>query len=182
VGSVGGQVAARAKAVKILKKIPVLAGLQDKEYQTVLAMCSSTVIKKGEILFEQGDDGSSMYILLNGEIDINVEGVGTVHVMKSGEVLGEIGLVKKIARTAGAVTKEDCILLELYSEILHQVVKKQPRVGYIIMRNIGRILADRLDQSNKANKASKVGKKTTDKKAASKAKTTARKIAKTKSV
>ena len=151
-GSVGGQVAARAKAVKILKKMPVLSGLQDKEYQTVLAMCSSTVVKKGETLFKQGDDGSSMFILLNGEIDINVTGVGTVHVMKAGEILGEIGLVKNIARTAGAVTKQDCVLLQLYSEILHQVVKKQPRIGYIIMRNVARILADRLDQSNKANK------------------------------
>ncbi len=155
-GSVGGQVAARIKAVKILKKIAVLSGLQEKEYQTVLAMCSSTVAKKGEILFEQGDDGSSMYILLSGEIDINVEGVGTVHVMKAGEILGEIGLVKNISRTAGAVIKEDCVLLELYSEILHQVVKKQPRVGYIIMRNVARILADRLDQSNKAKRKEKV--------------------------
>lgn len=150
--NVAGQVAARAKAVKILKKMPVLSGLQDKEYQTVLAMCSSTVVKKGETLFKQGDDGSSMFILLSGEIDINVRGVGTVHVMKAGEILGEIGLVKSIARTAGAVTKQDCVLLELYSEILHEVVKKQPRIGYIIMRNVARILADRLDQSNKANK------------------------------
>jgi len=152
VSNVGGQVAARAKAVKILKKMPVLSGLLDKEYQTVLAMCSSTVVKKGETLFKQGDDGSSMYILLSGEIAINVEGVGTVHVMKAGEILGEIGLVKNVARTAGAVTTEDCVLLQLYSEILHQVVKKQPRVGYIIMRNVARILADRLDQSNKATK------------------------------
>ena len=155
VGSIGGQVAARAKAVKILKKMAVLDGLLDKEYQTVLAMCSSTVVKQGETLFNQGDDGSSMYILLHGEIDINVEGVGTVHVMKSGEVLGEIGLIKKVARTAAAVTKSDCVLLELYSEILHQVVKKQPHVGYIIMRNVARILAERLEQSNKASKKAK---------------------------
>lgn len=171
-GSVGGQVAARAKAVKILKKMPVLAGLQDKEYQTVLAMCSSTVVKKGETLFKQGDDGSSMFILLNGEIDINVEGVGTVHVMKAGEILGEIGLVKNIARTAGAVTKQDCVLLQLYSEILHQVVKKQPRVGYIIMRNVARILADRLDQSNKANRKANAEKN--DKKSAKKPKVSAK--------
>lgn len=151
-GSVSGQVAARAKAVKILKKMPVLSGLQDKEYQTVLAMCSSTVVRKDQKLFNQGDDGSSMFILLSGEIDIIVEGVGTVHVMKAGEIVGEIGLVKNISRTAGAVTTQDCVLLQLYSEILHQVVKKQPRIGYIIMRNVARILADRLDQSNKASR------------------------------
>ena len=149
-GSVNGKLAARAKAVKILKKIPVLQGLIDVEYQRVLAMSSSTVVKKGETLFRQGDDGDSMFILLSGEIEINVEGIGTVHVMKAGEILGEIGLVKKVPRTASAVIKEDCVLLQLYSETLHEVVKKQPRIGYIIMRNVARILADRLSQSNKS--------------------------------
>ncbi len=148
--TVNGKLAARAKAVKILKKIPVLQGLVDAEYQRVLAMSSSTVVKKGETLFRQGDDGDSMYILLSGEIDINVEGIGTVHVMKAGEILGEIGLVKKVPRTASAVIKSDCVLLQLYSETLHEVVKKQPRIGYIIMRNVARILADRLSQSNKS--------------------------------
>jgi len=149
VSSVTGKVAARAKAVKILKKIPVLEGLKDDEYAQVLAMCSSTALKKGKVLFKQGDEGNSMFILLNGEIDIKVKGVGTVHIMKAGEILGEIGLVKNTPRTASAVIKEDSVLLQLYAEILHEVVKKQPRVGYIIMHNVARILADRLSQTNK---------------------------------
>ena len=147
--STQAQLAARAKAVKILKKIPVFQGLKDEEYHRVMAMCSSTVAKEGEEIFLQGDDGNSMYILLSGEIDIEVTGVGIVHVMKAGEILGEIGLVKQIARTAGATAKTNCVLLQLYSEILHEVVKKHPKVGYIIMRNVARILADRLSESNK---------------------------------
>ncbi len=147
--NVTGKVAARAKAVKILKKIPVLQGLLDEEYKMVLAMCSSTAARNGDVLFKQGDDGSSMYILLSGEIDINVTGVGTVHVMKAGEILGEIGLVKKVPRTASAVISQDAVLLQLYSEILHDVVKKHPRIGYIIMRNVAKILAARLSETNK---------------------------------
>jgi len=148
---VTGKVAARAKAVKILKKIPVLQGLQDDEYKLVLAMCSSTAARKGDVLFNQGDDGSSMFILLSGEIDINVDGVGTVHVMKAGEILGEIGLVKSIPRTASAVMAQDSVLLQLYSEILHEMVKKHPRLGYVIMRNVAKILASRLSETNKTN-------------------------------
>ena len=147
--STQAQLAARAKAVKILKKIPVFQGLRDEEYHRVMAMCSSTVAKEGEEIFLQGDDGNSMYILLSGEIDIEVTGVGIVHVMKAGEILGEIGLVKQVSRTAGAKAKTNCVLLQLYSEILHEVVKKHPQVGYIIMRNVARILADRLSESNK---------------------------------
>lgn len=147
--SINGKLAARAKAVKILKKIPVLQGLVDAEYQRILAMSSSTVVKKGETLFKQGDDGDSMFILLSGEIDIIVNGIGSVHIMHAGEILGEIGLVKKVPRTASAVINTDSVLLELYAETLHEVVKKQPRIGYIIMRNVAKILADRLSQSNK---------------------------------
>jgi len=147
-----GKLAARAKAVKILKKIPVFQGLMDEEYHRVMAMCSSTVAKEGEKIFSQGDEGNSMYILLSGEIDIMVNGVGCVHVMQSGEILGEIGLVKNMPRTAGAIAKTNCVLLQLYSEILHEVVKKHPKIGYVIMRNVARILADRLSESNKAKK------------------------------
>ena len=147
--STQAQLAARAKAVKILKKIPVFQGLKDEEYHRVMAMCSSTVAKEGEEIFLQGDDGNSMFILLSGEIDIEVTGVGVVHVMKAGEILGEIGLVKQMARTAGATAKTNCVLLQLYSEILHEVVKKHPKIGYIMMRNVARILADRLSESNK---------------------------------
>ena len=147
--STQAQLAARAKAVKILKKIPVFQGLKDEEYHRVMGMCSSTVAKEGDEIFLQGDDGNSMFILLSGEIDIEVTGVGIVHVMKAGEILGEIGLVKQVARTAGATAKTNCVLLQLYSEILHEVVKKHPKIGYIIMRNVARILADRLSESNK---------------------------------
>lgn len=147
--SVSGKVAARAKAVKILKKISAFDGLKDEEYSRVLAMCSSAAAKQGDVLFNQGDDGSSLYILLSGEININVEGVGTVHVMKTGEIVGEIGLVKRIPRTATAVVTKDSVLLQLYAEILHDVVKKYPQIGYVIMKNVAKILAERLSQTNK---------------------------------
>jgi CRP-like cAMP-binding protein len=154
------KVLARAKAVQILKKLPVFDGLVEEEYFRVLSMCSSTVAKKGEVLFKQGDDGSSMFILLSGEVDIIVEGVGVVHTMKSGEILGEIGLVRSEPRTAAAKVKSDSILLHLYADILHEVVKTSPRIGYIIMRNVAIILADRLiQQNNKKSKAAEKRKK-----------------------
>ena len=151
VSKVSEKVIARAKAVQILKKIPVFNGLLEDEYFKVLGMCTSAAARAGEVLFEQGDAGKSMYILLSGEMKVDVKGVGTVHTMSNGEIVGEISLVKNIKRTASVIANTDCVLLQLYSEIFHEVVKKQPRVGYLIMRNIARILADRLVQTNKSS-------------------------------
>lgn len=150
VAQAADKVVARANAVKILKKLPVFKGLLEEEYFKVLGMCSSGVLRKEEILFNQGDDGNSMFIMLSGEINIIVDGIGVVHVMKPGEVLGEIGLVCKTQRTATAMALKDSVYLQLYSEILHEVIKKYPRIGYVIMRNIARILAERLRDQNKA--------------------------------
>lgn len=146
---------ARAKAVKILEKLPVFSGLREDEYLKVLDMCSSNSIKAGATLFNQGDDGSSMYIILSGQVDVVVKGVGKVHVMHGGDILGEIGLVKNVERTASAIVKKDCIFLHLYAKVLHETVKKYPRIGYIIMLNVARILAGRLVDKNESRKKSR---------------------------
>jgi len=147
-GRVSEKIIARAKAVQILKKIPCFNGLLEDEYFKVLGMCTSAAAKEGDVLFKQGDGGSSMYILLAGEMKIQVEGIGVVHTMQAGEIVGEISLVKNVKRTASVMASKDCVLLQLYSEIFHEVIKKQPRIGYVIMRNVARILADRLVQNN----------------------------------
>ncbi|MDH5377954.1 MAG: hypothetical protein OEX00_06515, partial [Gammaproteobacteria bacterium] len=66
------RIVVRSKAVQILKKLDVFTGLAEDEYFKVLGMCSSTEARQGETLFKQGDDGASMFILLTGEIQINV--------------------------------------------------------------------------------------------------------------
>lgn len=139
---------AQAKAVQILAKLPVFAGLVADEHFKVLRMCSSKGMAAGEVVFKQGDDASSLFILLSGEVEINVEGKGTVHVMKAGEIMGEIGLVCKTTRSATAVTRNDVVMLELFADILHDVVKKSPQIGYVIMRNIAGILGNRVLSSN----------------------------------
>lgn len=154
---------ARARAVKILKKLPVFDGLVDEEYMKVLNMCSSTSANAGTTLFNQGDDGSSMYIILSGEVDIVVKGVGVVHTMTGGDILGEIGLVKSVERTASAIVKSDCIFLHMFANVLHDVLKKYPRIGYVMMRNIARILASRLVDKNEARKKVQAQKKASEK-------------------
>lgn len=145
---VSEKVIARAKAVNILKKLPVFQGLSEPEYYKVLAMCTSTVAKADETLVQQGDNGDSLFVLLSGEIEINVKNKGVVHTMRSGEILGEIGLVLSAPRTASAIIKKDSVLLHLKARTFHEVAQKHPHVGYVIMKNIASILAERLMNYN----------------------------------
>ncbi len=149
--AVSARLVARARAVPILKKLCLFQGLLEDELLKVLGMCKATQLKAGETLFEQGDAGTSLYILLAGRMEIIVAGKGVVHVMEPGEVVGEIGLVcSRFRRTAAARALEDCVLLHLYAEIFHDTVKHHPRLGYVIMRNVARTLAQRLVEKNQS--------------------------------
>lgn len=138
----------QSKAVQILAKLTIFNGLVEDEYFKVLKACNSKGVANGEVIFKQGDDASSLFILLSGEVDINVAGKGTIHVMKAGEIMGEIGLVCKTSRSATAVSRHDVVVLELLSNILHDVMKKSPNIGYVIMRNIASTLGSRVLSGN----------------------------------
>jgi len=132
------------KAVAILQKLPTFTGLFDEEFETLLDVCQVHKLKDKTVIFRENDPSNSMYITLSGKIIINVEAVGVVHVMQSGEILGEMGVITKQGRSATAIASGSIVLLEIKKSDFNLILGKQPRVSFIIMRNIAKILAERL--------------------------------------
>lgn len=54
-------------------------------------------LQRGQVLFNEGDIGSSMYVLLSGRIELQVSSAAghvlTLHVVQPGEIFGEVALV-----------------------------------------------------------------------------------------
>jgi len=140
--------ALKKQAVHHLKKLRVFEGLQDFEHEKILELCKTLFFRPGETLFKQGDDGDSLFVLLSGEVEIVVKGKGVVHVMKGNEVLGEMGLVCNAPRSASAVAKKSTMILQLKAKPLHALMKLNTRIGYVTMKNIAVILAERLNAKN----------------------------------
>ena len=59
--------------------------------------------RHGEIIFEEGNSGDWVYVVLSGEVEVSktVEGkVFTLGTLKPGEVFGELALIGAVRRTA----------------------------------------------------------------------------------
>ena len=140
-----------SKISSILQKLPVFAGLYPDEYDHIHKICIPESITDGEAIFVEGDSSKRMYVLLNGEVQLRAHNQGLIHTVKPGEVFGEIGFISQQKRTATAVSSASSVLLSIDSDAFQQLLEREPRISFNIMRNITLTQADHITRMNKAN-------------------------------
>ena len=133
----------KSKAINTLRKIPLFHGLQGDEYREVLSICHVSRFEEGEIVFEEGDASFQMYVILSGTVTVRGKSNHSV-TLQPGEILGEIGLVCNVKRTASVVANEDVILLEIHKEDFDLMQGRFPHISAVVMRSIATTLAQRL--------------------------------------
>ncbi len=99
----------------------------------------------GETLFSTGESGTSMYVIKSGSVDIRVGGkvFDTVH---SGGVVGEMALIDNAPRSADAIAREPCSVIEVDERMFAFLVSETPFFALQVMR----IMADRLRRMNQS--------------------------------
>ena len=132
------------KAINTLRKIPVFAGLQNDEYHQLLSICTVGRYQSGDVIFQEKDPSTAMYVLLSGEAEMQTDTGGCMFIMKPGDLFGEIGVISQAQRSASAVVSEDAALLELAKDKFDFLLGKNPVVMAKILRNVAKVLAERL--------------------------------------
>ena len=139
--------------MSILKNNQLFKGLSDKEVEHIAAICEKKEYDGSSIIFKEKSKGSGMYILIQGQVDIQMSmGIddepATVHVIREGEVFGELSLVDRTARSATAKAAGPSITFILDADSFDELCDKNHRIGLIVMRNIARIVTSRLRETN----------------------------------
>ena len=92
---------------------------------------------KGTVLFNEGDEGEDMYIIRSGQVAIKKRvphGEIVVAVLEKGDFFGEMAVLERIPRTAGAEMVEDGDLIVIGSEIFGDMVKGNPEIAVRMLR------------------------------------------------
>ena len=100
--------------------------------------------QKGSIIFSEGDPGDEMYAVVEGEVEIRVNSA-SVHVVKEGEVFGEMAMIDKKPRSASAVAITDCKLVVINEQRFNFLLQQTP----MFVTQIMKVMADRLRLMNK---------------------------------
>jgi CRP-like cAMP-binding protein len=92
---------------------------------------------KGTVLFNEGDEGEEMYIIRSGKVAIRKRvphGDVVVAVLEKGDFFGEMAMLERIPRTAGAEMTEEGDLIVIGSEIFGDMVKSNPEIAVRMLR------------------------------------------------
>jgi uncharacterized membrane protein len=102
---------------------------------------------QGEVIFQQGDEGSSLFVIEDGAVDIEYgEGAGQVMLatLFNGQYFGELSLFDGAPRSATATAVKPTHVIRLDRDDLVDFVHKNPAAALRIIEEMG----DRLRQTN----------------------------------
>lgn len=103
---------------------------------------------KDDLIFREGDKGNLAYMIQSGSVKIvkNIKGKQSVlATLGPGEIFGEMAIISRSPRVAGAEAGTDCKLMVLTAKLILLLLKKShPTVFHLT-----RILASRLAASNR---------------------------------
>uniref|UniRef100_A0A3Q3VTQ5 Uncharacterized protein n=1 Tax=Mola mola TaxID=94237 RepID=A0A3Q3VTQ5_MOLML len=80
--------------------------------------------KGGTVLFSQGEEGTSWYIILKGSVNVVIYGKGVVCTLHEGDDFGKLALVNDAPRAASIVLREDnCHFLRVDKEDFNRILR-----------------------------------------------------------
>ncbi len=133
----------------ILVKIPVFQDLNNKEMKTIKRILHQREYKKNEVIFNQGDVGLGMYIIVKGDVEIVCGPVRHILAeLNEGDFFGELALLDDSPRSATAVSKTPCKMLCFFKPELLDLINRDPGLGSKILFKLAWTIGERLKSTN----------------------------------
>ncbi|TWO80173.1 hypothetical protein CBW56_11455 [Denitratisoma oestradiolicum] len=131
-----------------LEDFPLFAGLEARELETLAASMLTASAARGSIVFQEGDPGHFLALVLDGKVEISKE---TDHrnsrqlgLATPGKTVGEMALIDGEHRSATCRCINDSQLALLTAASFQGLVQKTPMLGFKIMARLGKMLSQRL--------------------------------------
>ncbi len=141
-------------AIKHLKEADLFRTLKTKQLQPFCKHFTEEHFDTGHVIFLQGSQATTLYILLDGEVTLDVKAKGEIDITaqlihKKGETFGLPSLVKPYRNSVSATCNRRTTVLSVNAELLRRLMKQNTSVGIVIMERVAEIFSNRLN-SNRA--------------------------------
>ena len=132
-----------------LKKVPLFESLSDEELETVAQVVKLKSFPKNTILFSEGDESDSFYVICEGRVNVGINDEEGKEIILSrlgpNEYFGEMALMDGEPRSAFVMTKDACKMMIISKSDFKKILFSKHEV----MLNLLKELQRRLREANK---------------------------------
>jgi CRP-like cAMP-binding protein len=128
----------------------LFSGLTPSEILIIDPIFHERTYVPGEIIFEEGDEGQGMFLILEGLVRISrrtSEGPRELAQLRPGEFFGELALIESLPRVATATAAEPSRLLGFFRTDFINLLEENRKIGIKISLALARHNAKRMRQS-----------------------------------
>jgi CRP-like cAMP-binding protein len=115
---------------ELLGHVVLFAELTDDELASIAAAAEQREVRRGDVLFAEGDEPSELFVVASGRIAIANKSVdgreSVVALMERGDVFGEMGLFEGLGRSAEARALEPSEVVAIGYEPIQAIYEARP--------------------------------------------------------
>jgi AAA family ATP:ADP antiporter len=129
--------------VLILRNTPIFESVNEEQLVDVAEHAEPVELQAGATLFERGEIGNAMYVVVEGRIKAHIEG-RTLAELSTHDVVGEMAALDPEPRSANVTAMEPTLLLRISNHNLKLLIDHNPEMA----RGIIKVLCARLREAD----------------------------------
>src|SRR5512133_1630721 len=129
-----------------IRESDLFKGVSQRFITKIANTAEEQTFKKNAVIFNAGDKASSFYVLISGDIHIEIGQTEqtTLALNRPGEVFGWSALVEPYIFTAVAKCMNTTKVLRISRDSLEAAIKEHPDEGLAVLKNLTSVIASRL--------------------------------------
>jgi CRP/FNR family cyclic AMP-dependent transcriptional regulator len=126
--------------------------LSDQQCALLAEVITVRGLREGEFLLEEGHQDDSIHVIVKGKLEVLKQTGGgdwvTLHMLKEGDMAGELGFIDGMEHTAALRAIGDCEVFSLERQNFESLLNKDAALVYQVMRAIIRTVHSILRRMN----------------------------------
>lgn len=119
----------------LLRRTPLFSPLPEDDLRALVAGCRERNLDHGDVVFEEGERGSSMYVVLSGQVVVSKQGK-RIALGGPGDCFGEMALIEGKVRSAGLSALSEAVVLEIPEDQFHERIATNPQALLALLRTL----------------------------------------------
>src|SRR5215211_1953701 len=127
--------------VIFLRKVPLFEALPPQELEPIAAVAEEEDFSEGELLAVRGEPGDTLYVIIDGQVQVLGADERELAVRGPGDFIGEMAVISSKPRAASLLATSDVRVLELHKPAFEAILRERPETALAMMRVLCDLLA-----------------------------------------